>query len=158
MCTEITTWSECKYVCIAIYLSFHMAVSLDDIITLWVEVQRSMIVDHLFSPKEFWWIYGKLQQASHRQTVANSSIDLDYINQNINTKLHWPYNHTFVVLDNKENLCNQHTYLPLKCWIWVWERPLMTSHVFWPFFTYLSTLSYSLTSHLGGYLGPPYRP
>ena len=37
-------------VCIAIYLSFHMAVSLDDIITLWVEVQRSMIIDHLFSP------------------------------------------------------------------------------------------------------------
>ena len=73
-------------VCIAIYLSFHMAVSLDDIITLWVEVQRSMIIDHLFSPKEFWWFYGKLQQASHRQTVANSSIELDYIN----TKLHWP--------------------------------------------------------------------
>ena len=29
-------------------------VFLVDIITLWVEVQRSMIVDHLFSPKEFW--------------------------------------------------------------------------------------------------------
>ena len=144
MCTEITTWSECKYVCIAIYLSFHMAVSLDDIITLWVEVQRSMIVDHLFSPKEFWWFYGKLQQASHRQTVANSSIDLDYINQNINTKLHWPYNHTFEILDNKENR--------------VWERPLMTFHVFWPLLTYLSTLSYSLTSHFGGYLDPPTDP
>ena len=48
MYTEITTWNEC----IAIYLSFHMAVSLEDIITLWVEVQRSMIVvDHLFPLK-----------------------------------------------------------------------------------------------------------
>ena len=30
----------------------------------------------------------------------------------------------------------------------------MTSHVFWPFFTYLPTLSYSITSNFGGYLGP----
>ena len=28
----------------------------------------------------------------------------------------------------------------------------MTSHVFWPF------LSYFITSHFGGYLGPPYLP
>jgi len=35
------------------------------------------------------------------------------------------------------------------------ERPLMTSHVFWPFLTYLPTLSYSITSDFGGYLGPP---
>ena len=76
MKSSSSTWNEC----IAIYLSFHMAVSLEDIFTLWVEVQRSMIVvDHLFPPKEFWWFYGKLQQASHRQTAANSSIDLDFI-------------------------------------------------------------------------------
>ena len=35
------------------------------------------------------------------------------------------------------------------------ERPLMTSHVFWPFLTYLPTLSHSITSHFGSYLGPP---
>ena len=39
--------------------------------------------------------------------------------------------------------------------ILVRERPLMTSHVFWPFLTYLLTLSYSITSDFGGYLGPP---
>ena len=32
----------------------------------------------------------------------------------------------------------------------------MTSHVFWPFLTYLPTLSYSITSPFLGYLGPPY--
>jgi hypothetical protein len=31
----------------------------------------------------------------------------------------------------------------------------MTPLVFWPFLTYLPTLSYSITSPLGGYLGPP---
>ena len=38
------------------------------------------------------------------------------------------------------------------------EHPLMTFHVFWPFLTYLPTLSYSITSDLGSYLGPPYLP
>ena len=38
------------------------------------------------------------------------------------------------------------------------ERPLMTSLVFWPFLTYLPTLSYSITSLFWGYLGPPYLP
>ena len=32
----------------------------------------------------------------------------------------------------------------------------MTSHIFWTFLTYLPTLSYSITSDFGGYLGPPY--
>ena len=35
---------------------------------------------------------------------------------------------------------------------------LMTSHVFWPFLTYLPTLSYSITSEFGGYLEPPFLP
>ena len=43
------------------------------------------------------------------------------------------------------------------------ERPLMTSDVFWPFFTYLPTLSYFILykspifggAHFRGYLGPP---
>ena len=38
------------------------------------------------------------------------------------------------------------------------ERSLMTSLVFWPFLTYLPTLSYSITSLFWGYLGPPYLP
>ena len=38
------------------------------------------------------------------------------------------------------------------------ERSLMTSLVSWPFLTYLPTLSYSITSLFGGYLGPPYLP
>ena len=46
MYTKIITCN----VCIAIYSSFHLAVSLDYIIILWVGVQRSMIIDHLFSP------------------------------------------------------------------------------------------------------------
>ena len=45
-----------------------------------------------------------------------------------------------------------------KIFQWTWfsirEHPLMTSSVFWPFLTYLLTLSYSLTSDFGGYLGP----
>ena len=32
------------------------------------------------------------------------------------------------------------------------ERPLMTSHVFWPFLTYLPTFFYSITSDFRGYL------
>ena len=32
----------------------------------------------------------------------------------------------------------------------------MTSLIFWPFLTYLPTLSYPITSNFGGYLGPPY--
>ena len=40
----------------------------------------------------------------------------------------------------------------------LWERPLMTSRVFWPFLTYLSALSYSITSDLGGYLELPTYP
>ena len=34
------------------------------------------------------------------------------------------------------------------------KRPLMASHIFRPFLTYLPTLSYSVMSHFGGYLGP----
>ena len=43
----------------------------------------------------------------------------------------------------------------LKFGVLVWERPLMTSHIFWPFLTYPPTLSYFIMSHCGGYLGPP---
>ena len=49
-----------------------------------------------------------------------------------------------------------HTYLHYKIEVCPRERPLMTSHVFWPFLTYiLTTLSYSIMSNFGGYLGPP---
>ena len=34
----------------------------------------------------------------------------------------------------------------------------MTSHIFWPFLTYPPTLSYSITSDFGVYLGPPPLP
>ena len=48
----------------------------------------------------------------------------------------------------------------LKSWDWKIfgisiykrERPLMTSHVFWPFLTYLPTLSYFITPYFGDYL------
>ena len=39
-----------------------------------------------------------------------------------------------------------------------WERSLMTSHIFWPFLTYLPILSYSITSLFWGYFGPPTYP
>ena len=38
------------------------------------------------------------------------------------------------------------------------EHSLMTSLVVWTFLTYLPTLSYSITSHFRGYLGPPTYP
>ena len=38
------------------------------------------------------------------------------------------------------------------------ERPLMTTHVFGPFLTYLPTLSYFITSLFWGYFRPPYLP
>ena len=37
----------------------------------------------------------------------------------------------------------------------IWERPLMTSLIFWSFLTYLPTLFYSITSLFWGYFGPP---
>ena len=38
------------------------------------------------------------------------------------------------------------------------ECSLMTSLIFWPFLTFLSTLSYCITSLFWSYLGPPYLP
>ena len=67
----------------------------------------------------------------------------------------WAYNfliESFVSKFGNDNClnCNFH-----KC---IGERPLMTSHVFWSFLTYLPILSYSITSDFGGYLGPPTYP
>ena len=66
-------------------------------------------------------------------------------------------------LNNQVRACIMHVTescleIAKNCYFLGNAHYLMMSHVFWPFLTYLPTLSYSLTSHFGDYLGPLYLP